>query len=276
MSGARAAGVVLLLAVCLAPGTAQASEVSSSELERLAQDGSPAAVRELRAVTSVDGRPVDIDGALGDARGAELETRLEALAGLDDPPAGLTDARADARTILAEDRFHGGEVPGPFRGLMERLSDLVPRSLIRWIDDLIPGGRSVVWIVLGGLLFGAGFVLARRLLSRRIKASEAATFAFTPEEDDPRALEREADAAERDGELERALRLRFRAGLLRLDRRGAIEFRPSISTHEVRRAVRSRDFDRLAATFDDVVYGGREPHPEDVAEARKRWPEVVK
>ena len=65
-------------------------------------------------------------------------------------------------------------------------------------------------------------------------------------------------------------------GLLRLDRRGAIEFRPSISTHEVRRAVRSEDFDRLASTFDDVVYGGREPLADDVQEARERWPAVVK
>ena len=67
--------------------------------------------------------------------------------------------------------------------------------------------------------------------------------ALTPAELDPKTLERQADAAEASGDLEAALRLRFRAGLLRLDRRGAIEFRPSISTHEVRRAVRSEDFD---------------------------------
>ena len=52
-------------------------------------------------------------------------------------------------------------------------------------------------------------------------------------------------------------------------------FRPSISTVEVRRALRSQDFDSLAATFDDVVYGGRPPEGEDVAAARERWPAVV-
>ena len=40
--------------------------------------------------------------------------------------------------------------------------------------------------------------------------------------------------------------------------------------------MRSEDFDRLASTFDDVVYGGREPLADDVKEARERWPAVVK
>jgi hypothetical protein len=55
-----------------------------------------------------------------------------------------------------------------------------------------------------------------------------------------------------------------------------IEFRPSISTFEVRRALRDDDFDALASTFDDVVYGGRPPRPGDLAAARERWPRVVK
>jgi hypothetical protein len=93
--------------------------------------------------------------------------------------------------------------------------------------------------------------------------------------DDPRSLERRADAAEAAGDLDAALRLRFRAGLLRLDARGRIEYRPSISTHEVRRALHSEGFDRLAATFDDVVYGGRPADPGDVSAARERWPDVV-
>ena len=63
---------------------------------------------------------------------------------------------------------------------------------------------------------------------------------------------------------------------MRLDARGAITFRPSISTHEVRRALRSEDFDALAATFDDVIYGGRAARTDDVAAARERWPAVVR
>jgi hypothetical protein len=117
--------------------------------------------------------------------------------------------------------------------------------------------------------------VARRVLSGRVRASEAAAAAAGSPHEDARALERRADAAEAAGDLETALRLRFRAGLLRLDERGAIEFRPSISTHEVRRALRSEDFDSLAATFDDVVYGGRPPAADDLSSARERWPRVV-
>jgi hypothetical protein len=168
-------------------------------------------------------------------------------------------------------------VPGPLRGLIEwlddRLDDLsVP---LDWLDDVLPGGRSVVWTVLGGVLAGIVWWVARRVLTRRVRAAKEAAGSAAAPVDDPRALERQADAAEAAGDLETALRLRFRAGLLRLDARGAIEFRPSISTFEVRRALRSEDFDALASTFDDVVYGGRPPQGADVAAARERWPAVV-
>ena len=56
MRRARAAGVVLLLAVSLvAPGIAQATEVSATELHALAQQAgdSSQALEDLRAVTSV-------------------------------------------------------------------------------------------------------------------------------------------------------------------------------------------------------------------------------
>jgi hypothetical protein len=86
---------------------------------------------------------------------------------------------------------------------------------------------------------------------------------------------RRGDAAAAAGDLEAALRLRFRAGLLRLDARGAIDFRPSISTIEVRRRLHDDDFDALAETFDDVVYGGRPPAADDLAAARERWPRVI-
>jgi hypothetical protein len=93
--------------------------------------------------------------------------------------------------------------------------------------------------------------------------------------DDPDALEREADEAERAGDLQRAVRLRFRAGLLRLGDRGAIRYRPSVTTGEVRRTLRSSRFDGLAGTFEEVTYGGREADPPDVDAARREWPHVL-
>ncbi len=93
--------------------------------------------------------------------------------------------------------------------------------------------------------------------------------------EDPAELERLADEAERRGDLEIALRLRFRAGLLRLGRARALPLRPSLRTREARRALGSARFDRLARDFDEVVYGGRPPSEVDVEAARSEWPQVV-
>jgi hypothetical protein len=95
------------------------------------------------------------------------------------------------------------------------------------------------------------------------------------ESEDPAELERLADDAEREGRLDHALRLRFRAGLLRLGERGAIRYRPSLTTGEVRRALGSDTFDELARTFEGVAYGGRDASPPDLERARQSWPDVV-
>ena len=92
-------------------------------------------------------------------------------------------------------------------------------------------------------------VIARRRVGRHARGSPAErrrrrarrrARTVADEREDPDALEREADAAERDGDLDRAVRLRFRAGLLRLGDRGAIHYRPSVTTGEVRRTLDSR------------------------------------
>jgi hypothetical protein len=192
--------------------------------------------------------------------------------------AAAGDPRETARRILAERRFHGTTVPGPFRGLLEWIG-----RRLAWVgriagalDAVVPGPRWVMWVVLSALVAAAAALVARRSLTLRVRTAATAAAAAAPEADDPRALERRAEAAEAAGDLEAALRLRFRAGLLRLDARGAIDFRPSLSTHEVRRALRSREFDAVAETFDDVVYGGRPAGPDDLAAARRQWPEIVR
>ena len=105
--------------------------------------------------------------------------------------------------------------------------------------------------------------------------SAAARHRVDEESEDPDALERAADDAERDGDLERAVRLRFRAGLLRLGQRGAIAYRPSVTTGEVRRALGSDTFDELAETFEGIAYGGQAAQPPDIDTAKRAWPHVV-
>jgi Domain of unknown function (DUF4129) len=267
-----------LALLCAAPAAARADAVSPAQLRDLAAraEHDPGALAALRRVDRVGARRVDLAAALRGARGAALRARLREL----QAPAAAAPAagaQVDARDILAQERFHGSDLPGPFHGLLVRLSRWLHKldGVFDWLNDLLPGGDSVVWIVLAVLVCAIAAVVARRVLSGRVRASEAAAAAARAEHEDARALERRADRAEAAGDLATALRLRFRAGLLRLDERGAIEFRPSISTHEVRRALRSEDFDSLAATFDDVVYGGRPPAEDDLSSARERWPRVV-
>ena len=110
----------------------------------------------------------------------------------------------------------------------------------------------------------------------RVRARTAAGVeADAAKPEDPAELELAAAVAEQAGDFERAVRLRFRAGLLRLGRRGAIEYRPSVTTAEVRRELESERFERLAGTFEHVAYGGRPATPPDADEARANWPHVL-
>jgi hypothetical protein len=92
---------------------------------------------------------------------------------------------------------------------------------------------------------------------------------------DPDELERLAAEAEYRGDLEIALRLRFRAGLLRLAQARVLPARPSLRTFEARRVLRDPRFDRLARDFDEVVYGRRPARPDDLVAAREEWPHVL-
>jgi hypothetical protein len=184
-------------------------------------------------------------------------------------------AREQAREILDGRRYKPADVPRPFEGVLTWLGDRLRPigDFFSRVTESLPGK-----IVLGALLVGA-VVLLTWLLARHRAATSAvggrARRRRDAERADPGRLERDADAAERRGELDLALRLRFRAGLLRLDRTGAIQFRPSITSGQVGRRLRLRDYDELAITFDAVAYGGRRASVADVSSARNTWPRVV-
>jgi hypothetical protein len=191
--------------------------------------------------------------------------------------ADAASARARARATLAERRFRGTHLGGPFHAVLDRLGRLVRpvRRLIPALDRLLPGGPWVPWTLLAVLVMALGWLVAGRAAARRAAQVTAAARAAGARRESPAALERRAEDAARAGDHEAALRLRFRAGLLRLDARGAIAFRPSLPTGEVARTLRSKDFDRLAATFDEVVYGHRPARPDDVEAARAGWAAVL-
>jgi len=286
--GPTACALVLVAALAATP-PAFALTASDSELRALvARAGrDPDALAQLRRVDRVDGRPVDLRGALAGATPEQVRARLGTLtAGSQDAvPARATarQSREQARAVLRERRFAPASVPRPLHGPLERLGRVLrpvrrtAARLLDRLDELLPGGRSVTWSIIGGLVLLAALLATRRLVGRRtallVSAQQSRAQKLTGA--DPRDLERDADAAQSDGRYEDAVRLLFRAGLLRLDARGIITFRPSMSSGEVSRALRSEDFDRLASRFDAVVYGGATAAPDDAGLARERWRAVL-
>ena len=195
------------------------------------------------------------------------------------PGPDAASARAEARRILQGRRYTGTQVRGPFRGALEWLGRQLDRlgELVPSLDRRIPGGRLVTWIVLLALVAAIAWAAAQQAARRRTTAAVAtAERASEGGRERPGAVERRAEQAERDGDYATAVRLRFHAGLLRLDDRGVIEYRPSLGTATVARRLHSPDFQRLAHDFDEVVYGGREATASDAEAARDGWAAVAK
>jgi Domain of unknown function (DUF4129) len=186
-------------------------------------------------------------------------------------------ARELAREILDDRRYQGTDLPRPFERPFDWLGDRI-EPVLDWLDDFgteVPGGPLVLWLALAATVLLAATTITGTTIRRRALAIERARRAALPATEDPRALEREAERAERDGDWERAVRLRFRAGLLQLDRRAVIEYRPSLTTGEVARAVGSPAFVAVGERFDAIAYGGRPAGREDAEAARRGWQAVL-
>ena len=276
---------LLVAFLVLAPGPASATDVSTRELSRLAQRArsDTGALEQLRKVTSVGGAPVDVASALEGARGERLRSRLNALMQQVEGTSVRAPERprSEAREVLSQRRYREQEVPRPFAGLFAFLGRLLEpigdafTAAFRFLARLLPGGDSSVWAVLGLVVVTGAAAVSLRLGRRRAQASEQASSQTRIGRLDERALERAADAAALAGEHDRAVRLRFLAGLLRLDRARAIAWRPSLVTSEVEARISSPEFAALARSFDEIVYGGRAAVPEDSERARAGWRRVL-
>jgi hypothetical protein len=274
-----AAGLAAL--ALLAPPAALADSATPAELRQLAGRAATdeAALAELRRIDRVDGLPVDLEAALAGAEGDELERRLATLAaGEAGPAAAPAAARERAAEILSERRFRESGPPRPFRRFLAWLGDrLEPLARpFRWLAGWLPGGESVLWALLGGIVI-AGAAAFAVWLGRRRGGTVVERLGRGRGEPalDPRRLERLAEEAEERGELGLALRLRFRAGLLRLARLRAVPRPETLTSRQLVRLLRSEQFDRLARDLDEVVYGGRPATPADVEAARTGWPRVL-
>jgi len=244
---ASAAALAAVWLACAAPAPARAEAVSAAELRSLgaAAARDEAARARLRGIDAVDGRPVAVGAIVAGARPDEIAGRialaLDGVARGGAPSGSAAAPRGRAREILRERRFRGTELPRPFTGVLRWLGERLD-PVARLIDSIaraLPGGRSGLVALAGLLLLLAAFALSRRFIRRGAGRSGATGVPRAARALDPRALEREADAAEREGRFEAAVRLRMRAGLLRLDAGQVIAYRPSLTTGEVARALGS-------------------------------------
>lgn len=270
--------VLLLLTVITGPATTAAAEAVGaerfSELVNRAADGDGAALAELQRVDRVDGRPVDMAAALAD----RPQERLRALVGQTSSTGLDADAaRRSAEEVLDRRAFHPPDVPRPLEGVLRRLG--------QWLEPLgRPLGAAFRWLTAEterflplavGVVLGAA-VLALVVGRRRTPLDVGPADRHLPGgSEDPVQLERSAEEAERAGDLALAVRLRFRAGLVRLDRAGVLRLRPSLTTGAVTRAVPSQTLGSLATDFDEIAYGGRPAAAEDVTSSRTGWPRVL-
>jgi hypothetical protein len=189
-------------------------------------------------------------------------------------------ARPVAEDILADPRYHPRRGPRPLAGFFERLGELIVDPVIRFFESIggaLPDIGSPAWIALAGGVVVAALIVAVRLSSGRGRQRFSSRGLIGDDEHGlgPDELERRADDAERRGDLDAALRLRFLAGLARLGDAGVVRLRPGLTNAAVSRTLRSRDFDGLANDFDEVAYGGRPATTDDVTTARSTWPGVV-
>jgi hypothetical protein len=179
--------------------------------------------------------------------------------------------RAEIERILAQAKY--GVAP------QNPLSDWwngVWRRFVDWLDRVIaalPGGPEVFFGLLGLLVIGAAVWLALTLAKRRNRQLEARARARYAEEDaiDPAELEAAATRAAAQGDYRESVRLRFVAGLLRLDRKNAIDFRPGMTSAEVSARLREPSYDQLAIRFDAIVYGDAPAGPSDDQSSAEGW-----
>ena len=275
-----AASAVLLASVALAAlAAAPAGAETAAQVRELAAraESDPSALSALRHVRVVDGRRVNF-AALLNVSGSALQSRLHALAATGETPPARADAAARARHILSERRFTGSSIPRPFHGVLAWLGgklSFIGRFVHR-LGRSVPGGADVVWTILCAIVVGVAVVVALRVARRREGRSLASERRERRRElDDPGALERAAAQAEESGEFELALRLRFRAGLIRLARADRLPGTDSLTSGQAAELLHLDDFDALARDFDEVVYGRRPPERDDVVRAREEWARVL-
>lgn len=200
------------------------------------------------------------------------------------------EARRQAARILSKPPYtQSTRSPRPLAGVFHAIGHAVASALgpaWRWIERhvFVPAAHpfrvafgswwpipvAVLATCLG--IGGAALVIRRRV--RHGEPIDLPSIAPTPGVEDPATLDRAAADAEATGAFADAVRLRFRAGLARLELKGLVHNRAVKTRSSLSGELRSPTFDRLAGTHEAIAYGGRTATPTDADDSRAGWPVV--
>jgi Domain of unknown function (DUF4129) len=184
--------------------------------------------------------------------------------------------REEAERILSQRRYRTEPTTSEsFGEWLERLW----YGFLEFVSNVaeLVGGPLVLGLLLFGLVVLAAVLITRNLGHRRAREIETRILRehLLARGADPADLEREAEKAALESDFATALRLTFRAGLLRLDERGRIRYWPGLTSAEVSELLASPEFESLARRFDEVVYGHRTATAGDFANARQGWDNLL-
>jgi hypothetical protein len=185
-----------------------------------------------------------------------------------------------AREILAEDRFQPAETPAAVRRPLSWLGQQI-------LDLFSPVGRALKWFfvtmfssvfsgVIALIIFGfITFLIVRALQGRRrVQAASSALDAAAGVVTDPNELERQAALAAQNGNFAEAVRLRYVAGLRRLEQDTDVPATIASTNGKLRTEVCVAEFDQLSDDFDFIIYGERLADASHDSNAQQRWPQV--
>jgi hypothetical protein len=148
-------------------------------------------------------------------------------------------------------------------------------AFLEFLDTVagLVGGPLVLGTILALMVVIVAVLVARNLGRRRARELEDRIRRehVLARGVDPGELENEADTAASRGDHAEAVRLRFRAGLLRLDESGRIEYRPGLTGAEIEDLLQSPVFGMLARRFDEIVYGRQRASADDYTQAVAGW-----
>ncbi len=204
------------------------------------------------------------------------------------------DPRETARAILAAREYRIAKSAAPAKRqptLWQQFWSWVGRRLYALFAVLAKmesssslAGTVLAILLLGlsGLAFGVFFYRLARALLRvpnlfKPEADQGDLMGASP---DPEQLHASAEQAGRQGQYARAVGLIFYAGLLRLDRAGAVTFDPARTAGEYRREVRrggrasAAAFDVLARIFSIAAYADKSVNESDWSAARLAYREL--